>query len=301
MMHGIRMTRRAMVAAAALALAATAPAGAQDLYGTLAKINDANEIVIGHRETSIPFSWIDSDGGAPQGYSVDLCLRIVDAVKERLGKPDLGVRFVPVTPQTRIPLMANGTIDIECGSTTNKLSRQEQVAYLPVTFITGTKLLVKKDSGVSELADLEGMRIALAQGTTNERVIKAAIEEQGLDIDVLNVKDHAEGFLSLETDRVDAYSTDHILLYGLITRARDPENYAVVGDFMSYDPYAIMVRRDDSAFQLLGTRVLAELFRTGEIREIYAKWFQPFPTSADVSEPPTDLLQAAWRLNALPE
>ncbi len=301
MRHNIRMTRRAVVAATALMLAATTPAGAQALYGTLAKIDDANEIVIGHRETSIPFSWIDSDGGAPQGYSVDLCMRIVDAVKERLGKPDLGVRFVPVTPQTRIPLMANGTIDLECGSTTNKLSRQEQVAYLPVTFITGTKLLVKTDSGVSELADLEGKRIALAQGTTNERVIKAAIEEQGLDIDVLNVKDHAEGFLSLETDRVDAYSTDHILLYGLITRAREPETYAVVGDFMSYDPYAIMVRRDDSAFQLLGTRVLAELFRTGEIREIYAKWFQPFPTSADVSEPPTDLLQAAWRLNALPE
>lgn len=151
------------------------------------------------------------------------------------------------------------------------------------------------------LEDLEGKRIALAQGTTNERVIKEAIEAHGLDIDVLNVKDHAEGFLALETDRVDAYSTDHILLYGLITRARNPENYAVVGDFLSYDPYAIMVRRDDSAFQLLGTRVLADLFRTGEIKDIYAKWFMPFPTSDAVSEPPTPLLQAAWTLNALPE
>ncbi|MGJ3263365.1 MAG: amino acid ABC transporter substrate-binding protein [Salinarimonas sp.] len=282
-------------------LAAGAGAQAQELYGTLAKIDAANEIVIGHRETSIPFSWIGSDGGAPQGYSVDLCLRIADAVKEELGKPDLAVRFVPVTPQTRIPLIANGTIDIECGSTTNNLTRQQQVAYLPVTFITGTKLLVKTDAGIETLDDLAGMRIALAQGTTNERVIKAAIEAGGLDIDILNVKDHAEGFLALETDRVDAYSTDHILLYGLITRARDPESYAVVGDFLSYDPYAIMVRRDDSAFQLLGTKVLADLFRTGEIEEIYAKWFQPFPTNENVSEPPTDLLQAAWRLNALPE
>jgi glutamate/aspartate transport system substrate-binding protein len=296
----LRRPGRGMVAAAALTLAATAPAGAQDLYGTLAKINDANEIVIGHRETSIPFAWIEPGADAPLGYSIDLCMKIADAVKERLGKPDLGVRFVPVTPQTRIPLLANGTIDIECGSTTNNLTRQQQVSYLPVTFITGTKILVKKDSGVSTLEDLAGKRIALAQGTTNERVIKAAIEEQGLDIDVLNVKDHAEGFLSLETDRVDAYSTDHILLYGLITKARDPENYAVVGDFLSYDPYALMVRRDDSEFQLLGTKVLADLFRSGEIRDIYAKWFQPFPTNDAVSEPPTDLLQAAWRLNALP-
>lgn len=297
--HWIRHGLLGAFATAALGLApATAPA--QDLYGTLAKIDEAGEIVIGHRETSIPFSWIGNDG-QPQGYSVDLCLRIVDAIKETLDKPDLEVRFVPVTPQTRIPLMANGTIDIECGSTTNKLSRQEQVAYLPVTFITGTKLLVKTGSGVETLEDLSGKRIALAQGTTNERVIKAAIEAGGLDVDVLNVKDHAEGFLSLETDRVDAYSTDHILLLGLITRSRDPQNYQVVGDFMSYDPYAIMVRRDDSAFQLLGTRVLADLFRSGEIREIYAKWFEPFPTSDDVSEPPTDLLEAAWQLNALPE
>ena len=294
--------RCGLFAAAALAAVGLAPAPvvAQEFYGTLAKIDEAGEIVIGHRETSIPFSWIESDG-EPRGYSVDLCLKIADAVKETLGKPDLGIRFVPVPPQTRIPLLANGTIDIECGSTTNKLSRQEQVAYLPVTFITGTKLLVKSGSGVETLDDLSGKRIALAQGTTNERVIKAAIEAGGLDVDVLNVKDHAEGFLSLETDRVDAYSTDHILLYGLITRARDPENYEVVGDFLSYDPYAIMVRRDDSAFQLLGTRVLADLFRSGEIRDIYAKWFQPFPTSADVSEPPTELLEAAWQLNALPE
>ncbi|MGP9821141.1 amino acid ABC transporter substrate-binding protein [Salinarimonas sp. NSM] len=298
-----RMLRHFALGACALGatLAAAAGAQAQDLYGTLAKIDAANEIVIGHRETSIPFSWVGSDGGAPQGYSVDLCLRIAEAVKEELGKPDLAVRFVPVTPQTRIPLLANGTIDIECGSTTNNLTRQQQVAYLPVTFITGTKLLVKTDAGIETLDDLEGKRIALAQGTTNERVIKAAIEAGGLDIDVLNVKDHAEGFLALETDRVDAYSTDHILLYGLITNARDPESYAVVGDFLSYDPYALMVRRDDSAFQLLGTKVLADLFRTGEIEEIYAEWFQPFPTNENVSEPPTDLLQAAWRLNALPE
>ena len=295
-------TFRAVLGAGALVVAfGSTPAIAQELTGTLAKINESGTILVGHRETSIPFSWIDSDGGDPKGYSIDLCMKVVDKVKEVLEKPDLNVRFVPVTPQTRIPLLANGTIDIECGSTTNKLSRQEQVSYLPTTFITGTKLLVKKDSGIAQLEDLVGKRIALAQGTTNERVIKAMIEEQSLDIDVLNVADHAEGFLSLETDRVDAYSTDHILLFGLITRSNSPEDYEVVGDFLSYDPYAIMVRRNDADFQLLGTRVIADLFRTGEIKDIYAKWFEPFPTSDAVSEPPTDLLKASWRINAFPE
>lgn len=302
MIDTFRAACGAVIGAAALAVTAgLAPASANDLYGTLAKIDDAGEIVVGHRETSIPFAWIEPGEPEPKGYSIDLCMRVVEAVKEELDRTDLNVRFVPVTPQTRIPLLANGTIDIECGSTTNKLSRQEQVQYLPITFITGTKLLTKKGSGITTLEDMEGMRIGLAQGTTNERVIKQMIEDNGYDVDVLNVADHAEGFLALETDRIDAYSTDHILLLGLVTRARNADQYEIVGDFLSYDPYAIMVRRDDSAFKLLGTRVLAELFRTGEIEEIYAKWFQPFPTNEDVSEPPTDLLKASWRLNALPE
>lgn len=286
--------------AALIGAAVATPAGAQSLYGTLKKISDSGEFVIGYRETSIPFSYIEGGSSTPKGYSIDLCLKVADAVKETLGKPDLAIRYVAVTPQTRIPLLTNGTIDIECGSTTNNLTRQEQVQYLPVTFITGTKLLVRKDSGIASIADLDGKRVALAQGTTNERVVKAEIEKRGLKTDVLNVKDHAEGFLTLETERVDAYSTDHILLLGLITRAKQPGDFAVVGDFLSYDPYAIMVRRDDSAFQVLGTRVLADLFRSGEIETIYAKWFQPFPTSAAVSEPPTDLLKTAWRINALP-
>jgi glutamate/aspartate transport system substrate-binding protein len=297
--RGILACTAGLLGAAALSLGWLEPTAAQDSQSTLDKINAADEMVLGFRETSIPFSFIEG-GGDPRGYSIDLCLRVVDAVKERLGKPDLAVRFVPVTPQTRIPLLANGTIDIECGSTTNNLTRQEQVSYLPITFITGTKLLVKADSGIETLEDLVGKRVGLAQGTTNERVIKAAIEEQGLDVDVLNVKDHAEGFLALETDRIDAYSTDHVLLHGLTTRAREPQDYAVVGEFLSYDPYALMVRRNDADFQLLGTTVLADLFRSGEIAAIYAEWFEPFPTDPNVSIPPTDLLEAAWEIQALP-
>lgn len=297
--RGILAWTAGVLSAAALSLGGLEPAAAQDGQGTLDKIDAAGEMVLGFRETSIPFSFIEG-GGDPRGYSIDLCLRVVDAVRERLGKPDLPVRYVPVTPQTRIPLLANGTIDIECGSTTNNLTRQEQVSYLPITFITGTKLLVKAESGIESLQDLVGKRIGLAQGTTNERAIKAAIEEQNLDVDVLNVNDHAEGFLALETDRVDAYSTDHVLLHGLTTKAREPNDYAVVGDFLSYDPYALMVRRNDADFQLLGTTVLADLFRSGEIAEIYAKWFEPFPTDPNVSIPPTDLLETAWELQALP-
>ena len=207
----------------------------------------------------------------------------------------LSIKYVPVNPKTRIALMANGTIDLECGSTTNNLTRQEQVEYLPTTFITGTKLLVRKDSGISSIADLDGKAIALAQGTTNERAVKAAVEKLGLDVKVLPVRDHAEGMLSLETDRVDVYSTDHILLYGLIAKSKSPEKYAVVGDFLSFDPYAIMVRRDDSAFELIGKKAFAEIFRSGEINAIYEKWFGPLGVEQ------TDLLKAAFQINALPE
>jgi len=230
----------------------------------------------------------------PIGYSMDLCHRIVDDVEKVVGK-SLNVRYVPVNPKTRLALIANGTIDLECGSTTNKLSRQEQVEYLPVTFITGTKILVRKNSGIKSVKDLDGKAIALAQGTTNEKAIKAAVEQMGLNVKVLPVRDHAEGFLSLETDRVDAYSTDHILLFGLISKAKNPNDYEVVGEFLSYDPYAIMVRRDDSAFELVGKRTIAGLFRSGEINTIYDKWFEPLGVGR------TQLLNNAFQIQALPE
>lgn len=267
-------------------------ASAQELYGTLKKINDTGTIVIGHRESSIPFAYLNEDQ-KPVGYTIDLCMKIVENIEEKLGK-DIEIRYVPVTPKTRIALMANGTINMECGSTTNNLTRQQQVDYAPITFITGTKILTKKGSGVSNVNDLDGKSIALAQGTTNERAIKAIMEERGLDIDILPVKDHAEGFLALQTDRVDAYSTDHILLYGLISKAKNPDDYEVVGKFLSYDPYAIMIPQDDSAFRLVVNKTLADLFRSGEIDEIYAKWFDP------LGVPQTDLLQAAFEMQALP-
>lgn len=279
----------ATVTAAVFAL----PAAGQDSTGRLARIASNGEVVLGHRESSVPFAYLD-ENQKPIGYSIDLCMKVVEAIEKTVGK-ELKVRFVPVTPKTRIALMANGTIDLECGSTTNNLTRQEQVEYLPVTFITGTKILVKKASGIQSVEDLDGKVIALAQGTTNERAIKAEIEKKSMDVRIIPVRDHAEGMLALETDRVDAYSTDHILLHGLITKSRTPEEFVVVGDFLSYDPYALMVPRNESEFELIGKKALSELFRSGEINDIYEKWFGPMGVEQ------SDLLKAAFRLQALPE
>jgi glutamate/aspartate transport system substrate-binding protein len=275
-------------------LLAVAPAGSAELYGTLLRIQRSGSIVIGHRESSIPFSYLNGQK-QPQGYSIDLCLRIADKIKDVVGQSDLNIEYVLVDPKTRIPLLLNGTIDLECGSTTNTLMRQQQVDFANTTFITGTKLLVKKGSGIGEVEDMNGKTIALTQGTTNERVIKAIAAEQGLDLRILPVNDHAEGFKALESGRVDAYATDHILLHGLAANSRAPDSYEVVGRFLSYDPYGIMFRRDDSAFRLVVNSVLADLFRSGEIKEIYAKWFD------SLGVPPSDLLLAAFRIQALPE
>lgn len=287
----MKLKQKLVMACLAVGLAVTASPTV--MAGKLDKIKESGEIVVGHRESSVPFAYLD-ENQKPIGYSIDLCMKIVDAVAEEVGK-ELKVKYVPVNPKTRIPLMANGTIDLECGSTTNNLTRQEQVEYLPVTFITGTKLLVRKDSGIKSVADLDGKAVALAQGTTNERAVKAAIEEKDLDVKILPVRDHAEGMLSLETDRVDAYSSDHILLFGLISKSKKPDDFEVVGEFLSFDPYAIMVGRDDSAFELVGKKAMADVMRSGEILDIYSKWFDPLGVPAD------DLLKAAFKIGGLPK
>lgn len=282
--------------AVVLGLSFPLTAVAQEFGPTLQRIKERGTITIGHREASVPFSYIGDEGDEPIGYTIDICMHVVDAVEKKIGVDDLDIKWVPVTPQTRLGLIANRTIDMECGSTTNKLSRDEQVDYAFITYITGTKILTKKGSGVESVDDLSGKAIALAQGTTNERAVKQAIKERNIDnVDILSVKDHGEGFLALQTDRVDAYSTDDILLFGLIQKAQNPEDYKVVGKFLSYDPYAIMVPQNDSEFRLLVNWELAELFRTGKIHDIYNKWFEP------MGVPMSDALQASVELHALPE
>jgi glutamate/aspartate transport system substrate-binding protein len=263
----------------------------------LDRIKERGQINMGHRESSVPFSYIGDDG-KPQGYSIDLCMKFIDAVKAEIEMPDLKVNLVPVTSQTRIALMANGTIDLECGSTTNNLTRQKQVDYLPITFITGTKIASKKGSGITEIEDLEGKTIALSLGTTNEKAIKRVAEANGINIKTNMVKDHPQGWLAVETGRADAYASDDVLLYGLISKSKNPDDYQVTGRFLSYDPYGIMVPQNDSLYRRLGTATLADLMRSGEAKKIYDKWFNPGPTN--IKMPMSDTLKMAFEIQALP-
>ncbi len=272
----MKLISRIATAAAAVAFV-SAPALAAELTGTMKKIKDTGTIVIGHREASIPFSYLD-DQQRPIGYSMDICARIVEAVKKELNLPNLQVKYNPVTPQTRIPLMANGTIDLECGSTTNTVERQKQVAFAVTTFITGTKLLVKKDSGLKSIDDLKGKTVVVTQGTTNERAVKQINDEKNLGIRFLHAKDHAESFLTVETGRAVAFPMDHILLYGLIANSKNPAEWDVVGDFLSFDPYAIMLRKDDPQWKKFVDAVIIGMMKSGELEKLYNKWFlSPIP------------------------
>ena len=282
-----------MGAALLLTSAASFAAGSM----VLDRIKERGTINLGHRESSVPFSYIGSDG-KPQGYSIDLCMKFIDAIKKEIEMPDLKINLVPVTSQTRIALMANGTIDLECGSTTNNLTRQKQVDYLPVTFITGTKIASRKGSGITEIEDLEGKTIALSLGTTNEKAIKRVAEQNGINIKTLMVKDHPQGWLAVESGRADAYASDDVLLYGLISKSKNPDDFQVTGRFLSYDPYGIMVPQNDSLYRRLGTVTLADLMRSGEAHKIYDKWFNPGPTN--IKMPMSDTLKMAFEIQALP-
>ncbi len=291
------MLKKLIFAGAALAfLAAAQPASAQESF-VLKRIKERGVVNMGHRESSVPFAFIGNDGKV-QGYSIDLCDKFVEKIKKTLKMASLKVKHVPVTSQTRLALIANGTIDMECGSTTNNLTRQKQVSYLPVTFITGTKLGSKKGSGITEIEDLEGKAIALSQGTTNEKAIKRVMKEKGIKITIVPVKDHPQGWLALETGRVDAYATDDVLLYGLISKSKNPSQFQVTGRFLSYDPYGLMVPRNDSTYRRLGTGLLADLMRSGEMLKIYNKWFNPGPTK--IMMPISDTLKVAFEIQALP-
>ena len=298
----LKFSKLATLLAAVIATTSLAtPTFAQELTGTLKKIKDAGSITIGHRETSIPFSYLD-DKQQPIGYSMDLCMAIVEEVKKELAMPTLAVKYNPVTSQTRIPLMSNGTIDIECGSTTNNLTRQKQVAFAPITFVTGTKLLVKKSSKIKTYKDLKNKTVVVTQGTTNERVIKALSDKENLNIKFLNAKDHAESFLTVKSCRAAAFSMDDVLLYGLTAKDDKPKDFDVVGDYLSYDPYGIMFRKNDGDFAIVAARALANLMRSGDINKIYDKWFiNKLPSGETIGMPMSPLLKAAFVLQALPE
>ena len=225
-----------------------------------------------YRESSIPFSYLD-DKAQPTGFGWEICQRIVDEVKKATGRSDLKVETQPVTSANRIPLVQNGTVDIECGSTTNNSDRAKQVTFATNYFYTGTRLLVKTGSPIKGMADLAGKKVVSTTGTTNFRIMRAYNEEKKLGFDLLGAKDHAESQLVVQSGRADAFAMDDILLYGLRASSANPADWVVVGEALQVEPYAIMFRKDDPGFKTLVDGVLARLMDSGEFTRLYAKWF----------------------------
>jgi glutamate/aspartate transport system substrate-binding protein len=260
---------------------------------TLDKVKANGSISVAYRESSIPFSYLD-DKGQPVGFGWEICNRVVDAVKKATGRSDLKITTQAVTSGNRIPLLQNGTIDIECGSTTNNSERGKQVAFATNYFYTGTRFLVKADSGIKSLADLKGKTVVSTTGTTNLRIMRGLNEEKNLGINLISAKDHADAALSVESGRAAAFAMDDILLYGLRAASKDPSSLAVVGDPIQVEPYAIMVRRDDPTFKKLVDDTLAGLMKSGEFEKMYNKWFMsPIPPKGiNLSAPMSKELKA---------
>jgi glutamate/aspartate transport system substrate-binding protein len=253
------------------------PAIAQELTGTLKKIKDTGAITLGHREVSVPFSYYD-DKQQVVGYAMDLCNKIVDAVKKELKVDKLEVKLNPVTSSTRIPLIANGTVDLECGSTTNNIDRQKQVAFTITHFVTANRFVAKKASAFKTVDDLKGKTIVSTSGTTNIKQITEINAQKNLGMNILAAKDHAEAFLMVETDRAAAFVMDDILLFSLVASAKTPGDYAISADALSVEPYGIMLRRDDPAFKKVVDAEMTRIYKSGEINGIYDKWFlKPIP------------------------
>lgn len=240
--------------------------------GTLKKIKETGTITLGVRDSSIPFSYLD-DKQSYQGYSIDLCLKIVTAVQKQLGLSSLNVKLNPVTSATRIPLMANGTIDLECGSTTNNMERQKQVSFAPTTFVTANRILSKKSSNIKSLADLKGKSVVSTSGTANLKQLTTLNADQSLGINIMPAKDHAEAFLMVETGRAAAFVMDDILLASLAANSKAPGDYEISKTALSVEPYGIMLRKDDVPFKAAVDKAISAVLTSGDVNRIYAKWF----------------------------
>jgi glutamate/aspartate transport system substrate-binding protein len=271
-----------------------APAAAQE-SPTLKKIKDTGTITIGHRDSSIPFSYYD-DKQNVVGYALEICLKVVDAVKAELKMPNLQVKLNPVTSATRIPLIANGTIDLECGSTTNNLERQNQVAFTNTYFLTANRFVSKKSNNLKSVADLKGKTVVSTSGTTNLKQITEMNGAQSMGMNILTAKDHAEAFLMVETDRANAFFMDDILLYSLVANSKAPADYVISADALSVEPYGAMMRKDDPVFKKLVDTATANLYKSGQITAIYNKWFlSPIPPKGvNLNVPISPVLKKAF-------
>ena len=267
------MKRLHIIGLALAAGLAAGPAGAEELTGTLKKIKETGVINIGYRDSSIPFSYLD-DNQKPIGFAIDICYRIVDAVKRELKLDKLTVEFNPVTSSTRIPLLANGTIDLECGSTTNNADRLKQVAFTNTHFLTATRFVSKKSGNLNSIDDLKGKSVVSTSGTTNIKQLTEANAARNLGINIIPAKEHAESFLMVETDRAVAAVLDDILLASFVAGSKDPALYVISKDaFSKPEPYGIMLRRDDPAFKKVADDATAALYQSPDGQKLYDKWF----------------------------
>jgi len=252
-----------------------APAQAGD---TLAKIRDTQTITVAYREASIPFSYLDQNG-KPVGYAVDLCLKVVDAVRRELKLPQLKVEYLAVTSTSRIPAIAEGKADLECGSTTNNAERRKQVAFTIPHFIAAVRMAVRADSGITNWSGLRDKRVVTTKGTTTVKLLTERDKVRALNLKLLEGRDHDDSFAMVEKGQAEAFPMDDVLLYGLRASAREPAAFMVVGDQLSAEPYAIMVRRDDPAFKAVVDREMARIINDGEFVKLYDKWFRsPLPS-----------------------
>lgn len=284
-----------LIGATTLATAITT-AQAQELAGTLKKIKETGIITIGHRESSIPFAFLD-DQQKPVGYAMDLCMKIVDTLKADLKLPKLKVALQPVTSSNRIPLLQNGTIDLECGSTTNSTARQQQVAFGPTYFVINVTAAVKKSSGINTIADLNGKTVSTTSGTTSVPLLKAYEKAKNTQVKEIYGKDHAEAFLLMADDRAVAFVMDDVLLAGQIANAKRPGDYRILPESLRQEPYSMMLRKDDPQFKALVDKSIGEVMRSGEINRIYAKWFtMPIPPKGlNLNFPMTAPIQQAFK------
>jgi glutamate/aspartate transport system substrate-binding protein len=267
------MKRSHTIGLALAAVLGAGQAGAQELTGTLKNIKETGAITLGFRDSSIPFSYLD-DNQKPIGYAMDICYKIVDAVKKELKLDKLEVKLNPVTSSTRIPLLANGTIDLECGSTTNNTERQKQIAYTNTHFLTASRFVSKKSSNIKSIDDLKGKPVVSTSGTTNIKQLTEANAARNLNVNIIPAKDHAEAFLMVETDRAVAFVMDDILLASLVAGSKEPGAYVISTDaFSKPEPYGIMLRKDDPAFKTVVDAATAALYQSAEGPKLYEKWF----------------------------
>jgi glutamate/aspartate transport system substrate-binding protein len=290
-----------MFAAASLLILAAA-ANAQEatnvgaLSGTLKKVKDTGTITLGYRESSLPFSYLNRRQ-QPIGYSIDLCREIVEDVSTELDGMEVKIAFAPVTPANRLQKVASGEVDLECGSTTGNVQRRKEVAFSPIFFVAGTKLMVPKSSYVRSYRDLADKTAVVTSGTTNEAALRTLSDKQNLGIKIITAPDHAQSLTALVSGKADAFATDDVLLYGFIATAKDASDMKVVGEYLSYDPYGLVYRRDDPAFAAVVDRTFSRMASERRLAAIYNKWFlRRLPTGETLNLPMSPQLEEVFRM-----